>query len=174
MTDILIAPKLPVICKDRTTRHSALSAMAEEYRVVCACKAVSITATGPAVSQCLCHCTDCAEVYQMTPAGFVLFPADQLCINTGKEKLKAFSQKTPSLKRYFCEDCGFKTHHTRDGIPLVGTLSNNLPGFDFQPQVHLYCKSAPADRLQAYAGDGSTKFVDMPKEFGGSGEQMTC
>lgn len=72
------------------------------------------------------------------------------------------------------QDCGFKTHHTRDGIPLVGTLSNNLPGFDFQPQVHLYCKSAPADRLQAYAGDGSTKFVDMPKEFGGSGEQMTC
>lgn len=62
--------------------------------------------------------------------------------------------------------------HEPDGIGFRGMVATSIDGFTFQPSNHVFCDDAASAALQRFSGDGLPKFRGLPKEFGGSGEQV--
>lgn len=89
----------------------------------CACGRVRLHVTGTPVRVGLCHCLDCRKAHAAAFSTFVIFPANNVEIQSGGDStLGRFDRGDYS--RYFCRDCG----------------------------VHVYAQSAGSSEIELFLG----------------------
>jgi len=131
----------------------------------CFCGGVRIEATGAPFAMGYCHCADCRAWSAAPVNGFSLWSPDAVKVVAGEELLASY-QKTERSHRKFCTRCGghVLTDHPDGGFTDV--YAAVLPSLTFRPAMHVNYESA----VIAIA-DELPKYLDFPKEFGGSGKQ---
>ena len=79
------------------------------------------------------------------------------------------TDKNPALARSTCATCGGKVAGLLKEVGVTVIFPSVLEGSDFQfaPQMHKYYCHRAMD-----IADGLPKYVDGPKQLGGSGETM--
>ena len=49
--------------------------------------------------------------------------------------------------------------------------ATSIQGLSFEPAFHGFCEDADKDSVLRFKDDGLTKFLDQPKDSGGSGKE---
>ncbi|KAK9817298.1 hypothetical protein WJX72_012339 [[Myrmecia] bisecta] len=159
-----------------------------EHSGRCACGGVQIGFTADPTFQLYCHCRSC-QLHSATRVwetiGWVVAPPqsweelkfDGIEVAEGRNLLRNHqtSGTGHTCNRYFCGTCGTRMLITVPGDNIVGLPAVLFPSFDFAPQLHMFCGAAAGDKmkmLMPFADDGLPKFVDSPKDFGGTGEVL--
>jgi hypothetical protein len=133
----------------------------------CFCGAVEVETTGEPFSMGYCHCSDC-RAWAATPVnGFTLWKLAAVKVKRGEEFLATY-RKTARSHRQYCTKCGghvMTAHPSEDFIDVYAAI---LPTLTFKPQMHVHYGETVL-RIK----DGLPKFKHLPKEFGGSGEEVS-
>ena len=87
-------------------------------------------------------------------------------VTSGEKDIGTYN-KTPRSARKFCKKCGGHIFTDHPHWDLVDVYAAMIPDFAFKPSVHVHYKETVLPMK-----DGVVKFKDIPKEMGGSGEQM--
>lgn len=134
----------------------------------CICGAVNWKVDGNPVAQFYCHCESCRKANSSPVVEIALFTTDNISIN-GETSIFSVSKQPHSAVRHSCSVCGSRvlnipggknSSHLRGIFPALC----NSTGW-FQPSLHLFY---PERRIDIE--DSLPKFIDVPKDFGGSGE----
>ena len=132
----------------------------------CFCGAVRIEADGAPADMGYCHCASCRSYAGAPVSAFTLWPAEQVRVTQGADKLAAFN-KTGFSNRRYCTGCGGHVLVEHPTLNMVDVHASTLPGLQFAPTVHLnYAEKVMPIR------DGLPKLKDFPAEIGGSGETV--
>lgn len=75
---------------------------------------------------------------------------------------------TAEADRHFCKTCGTRVYGFIPKFQLYATCVANVPSVAFQPTQHAFCK----DAAWQLPNDGLPKYIDIPAEYGGSGQLM--
>ena len=136
------------------------------YQGKCFCGAVEMAFTGEPVLMAYCHCDSCRLWAASPVSAFTLWKPDTLEVTSGNENIGTYS-KTPESHRKWCTQCGghIFTEHPEMGLTDVPAAVIN--GFTFKPAIHVNYQETVLPLK-----DGLPKFRDIPKEAGGSGEEM--
>jgi hypothetical protein len=137
------------------------------YSGGCFCGAVRFTVSGEPVAMGYCHCDSCRHWSAGPVNAFSLWKPDAVRITQGAEHIGTYN-KTPNSYRKWCKLCGGHIFSEHPGMGLTDVYASVLPELHFEPGVHVHYqeKFLPIK-------DGVTKFKDFPKEFGGSGLNMS-
>ena len=135
-----------------------------EYQGQCFCGAVELRVTGNPVGAGFCHCSSCRSWAAAPVNAFTLWPPSAVRVTRGAEHVGSFS-KNPSSVRKWCKACGGHLLTEHPGMGLIDVYAAVLPGFRFEPGVHVNYAEAVLP-----LHDGLPKLRDFPKELGGSGE----
>ena len=113
-----------------------------------------------------CHCDSCRHWAASPINAFTLWAPDAVQITSGKESIGTYS-KTPQSVRKWCIQCGghILTEHPEMGLTDVPAAV--IEDFSFKPVAHVNYQEAVLP-----VKDGLTKFKDIPKAAGGSGEEI--
>jgi len=132
----------------------------------CFCGAVKFELKGTPNVMGYCHCTDCAHWAGAPINAFSLWPPQSLEVRQGAELIGTYA-KTPGSQRKFCTKCGGHLFTDHPAMGLVDVYLNTVPSFKHQGALHVFYGEKTLS-----VRDGLPKYRDMPKEFGGSGEQL--
>jgi len=132
----------------------------------CFCGAVELEVTGEPAAQGYCHCESCRSMAGAPVRGFTLWPQDNVRVTRGEDQLKGYS-KTDFSDRRHCATCGGQVLIYHPSIGMTDVHSEALPGFGFQPAVHVNYQERTLP-----VRDGLPKLKDFPAELGGSGETV--
>jgi hypothetical protein len=137
------------------------------YRGECFCGAVQVEASGKPEGMGYCHCRSCRSWSGGPVNAFSLWKPEAVKITSGAENVATF-QKTEISQRQYCKKCGGHLMTNHPTLGLVDVFAATLPTLNFSPGIHVnYAETVLPMK------DGLPKMKDFPKEFGGSGEQMT-
>lgn len=138
----------------------------DQYKGQCFCGAVKFTVSGQPEGMGYCHCASCRSWSASPVNGFTLWQPDAMKITEGGDNIGEF-RKTEQSHRKFCIKCGghLMTDHPEMG--LVDVYSAMLPGLEFKPGLHVHY----GEKVLSIP-DGLAKFVDLPAELGGSGQEL--
>jgi hypothetical protein len=132
----------------------------------CFCGAVQVELTGEPAVQAYCHCGSCRGWLGAPIHAAALWPASEVRVVKGKEKLGLF-KKTEASHRQFCTSCGSPVLIEHPAIGMVDIPAGTVVGLAYQPSWHVHY----GEKVLA-VHDGLPKFKDFPKEFGGSGDVL--
>jgi len=130
----------------------------------CFCGAVRIEAAGAPFAMGYCHCKDCRAWSAAPLNAFSLWSRDAVKVVAGADQLASF-QKTEASHRKFCTKCGGHVFTDHPGGGFTDVFAATIPSLDFQPALHVHCESAVIELR-----DELPRYLDLPKEFGGSGK----
>jgi len=146
---------------------------AEKYQARCFCGDVQFTLSGQPEAMAYCHCNSCRKWSAGPVSAFTLWKQESLQITKGLDNISGFD-KNPETnntevvsQRKWCKSCGghlFTEHPTMGLIDVPAAVISN---FDFKPGFHVHYQETVH-----HMKDGLPKFKDLPKEAGGSGEEM--
>ncbi len=140
--------------------------MMKTYSGNCACGAVAFEVTGEAIAEGYCHCRICAGWSGAPVSPLVVLPTGSIRITRGAEHIATFN-KTPSANRKFCTKCGGHVMCEIPGDDIEEFYPDTVPDYPFTTAFHIFYASKTLPMH-----DGLPKFLDMPAEFGGSGETL--
>ena len=142
--------------------------MAEEntYRGSCFCGAVELRVTGAPAAMGYCHCESCRTWSAGPINGFTLWRPSAIEVVKGKPQIDKYN-KTPRSARHWCKSCGGHLYTEHPHWELTDVYAATIPEFPFQPGVHVNYQETVL-RVR----DGLPKLKDLPKEMGGSGEEI--
>jgi len=135
---------------------------------------VKFTCKGAPVFSGICHCTMCAKFNGGDRAFSACYK--ELTITSGKDYLNKYSNTTRA-ERFWCTKCGGRlwtyTNTTKSYfVPctIFGKDDKFVLPESFKPSSHIFCDSSiiGVDPKE----DSTVKYVDMPKEYGGSGKTL--
>ncbi|CAD7703592.1 unnamed protein product [Ostreobium quekettii] len=136
----------------------------------CPCGAVEVRISGVLpLMQGYCHCTICQDYHSAPMCAVVAFPwagPDDRNVDfvKGRDGMKTYN-RTAAIDRCFCGSCGSPVVNFNTAAGFASFFPRILHGWKFEGQSHLYYGDRAVD-----VRDGLVKYVDLPKEWGGSGE----
>jgi hypothetical protein len=132
----------------------------------CFCGEVSFTVAGKPALMCYCHCESCRQWSAAPVTGVALWKPEAVKLTAGAEKLGTFN-RTSRAYRQWCRVCGGHLFTDNPGLGLLDVFPAVISQFAFEPVLHVNYGEALIS-----IKDGLPKFMDLPKEFGGSGEML--
>jgi len=97
---------------------------------------------------------------------FTLWKPEVVQITNGADNIGTYN-KTPQSNRKWCKTCGGHIFTEHPTIGLTDVYAAVIPDFPFEPGVHVHYQ-----QTVLHIKDGVTKLRDVPKEMGGSGEEL--
>jgi len=111
-----------------------------------------------------CHCNSCRSWSAGPVYAFTLWRPDAVRITKGADQIGTFGL-TPGSRRKRCRNCGGHLLTEHSGMGLTDVYAAVIPSLPFKPVLHvLYPEVVPPTK------DGLSRFRDLQKETGGSGE----
>jgi len=147
--------------------------MNTKYQSSCFCGAVKLQLTGSPEAMAYCHCDSCRHWAAGPVSAFTLWKPDAVEVTQGQDCIDAFDKNSSQnngavlSNRKWCKSCGghiFTDHPTMGLIDVPAVVIEN---FSFAPSFHVHYQETVLP-----IKDGLPKFRDLPKEAGGSGEQL--
>lgn len=132
----------------------------------CFCGAIGVKATGSPFAMGYCHCDDCRAWSAAPVNAFTLWSRSSVTITRGAENLATY-KKTERSHRKYCNVCGGHVLTDHPGDDFVDVYAAILPTLEFAPALHVHCRDSVVS-----IEDDLPKYVDLPSEFGGSGEMV--
>jgi len=143
------------------------------YQCSCFCGAVKFNLTGSPEAQAYCHCDDCRHWAAGPVNAFTLWNPDAVEVTSGSDKIEGFDKNSAQnngevlSNRKWCKVCGGHVFIQHPGMGLIDVPAVLIEGLDFKPGFHVHYQQTVLPMK-----DGLPKFKDLPKEAGGSGEQV--
>ena len=137
------------------------------YSGSCFCGAVELTIRGEPIEMGYCHCDSCRHWSASPVNTYTLWQSEQVEVTRGADNIGTYN-KTPISYRKWCKTCG---GHLMSEIPTMGLtdiFAAVIPELPFTPSAHVHYQETVL-RIK----DGLPKFRDLPKEAGGTGEELT-
>lgn len=144
-----------------------------KYTGHCFCGEVEFTLSGDPEVMAYCHCDSCRQWSSSPVSGFTLWNPDNMQIIKGKENIEGFTgnplsgDKEVVSNRMWCNKCGGHLYTDHPKMGLVDVPSAVIVDFRFTPAFHVNYQESVH-----HMKDGLPKFKDLPKEAGGTGEQL--
>jgi len=144
-----------------------------EYKASCFCGDVEFTLNGEPELMAYCHCDSCRRWSAGPLSAFSLWKPENIHFTKGQDKIASYNGNPGSDHegvvsiRQWCTSCGghvFTDHPTMGLFDVPAAIIKNL---SFKPGFHVHYQES----VQPLA-DGLPKFKDLPKEAGGSGEEL--
>jgi len=138
----------------------------ESYNGSCFCGAVQFTVTGEPAAMGYCHCDSCRHWSAGPVNAFTLWNPEAVVIKQGADSIKTYSKSPRSLRKW-CGKCGGHIFTEHPEWNLTDVYASVIQEFPFKPAVHVHYQETVL-----HIHDGFTKFRDLPKEMGGSGDSL--
>lgn len=136
------------------------------YKGSCFCGAVRFTVTGEPAAMGYCHCGDC-RLWSAGPVNaLTLWNPEAVKVTQGEDKIRTYNKSTRSFRKW-CATCGGHLFTDHPEWNLIDVYAATIPSFPFKPGVHVNYQETVL-RMK----DGLPKLKDLPKEMGGSGEEI--
>ena len=136
------------------------------YPASCFCGAVQFTVTGEPVGMGYCHCESCRHWSAGPVNAFTLWKPEAVQVTQGADNIGTYN-KTPKSFRKWCKSCGGHIFTEHPGMGLTDVFAGVIPDVPFKAGVHVHYQETVL-RIR----DGVQKLKDVPKEMGGSGEEL--
>ncbi|MCK4703975.1 MAG: GFA family protein [Gammaproteobacteria bacterium] len=146
---------------------------ATDYNGSCFCGDVQFSLSGKPEAMAYCHCDSCRHWSAGPVSAFTLWKPDSVQVTKGSDNIATFNKNpgtndnTIVSKRKWCKSCGGHLFTEHPTMGLVDVPAVVIANFDFEPGFHVHYQET-VHAMQ----DGLPKFKDLPKEAGGSGEQL--
>lgn len=127
----------------------------------CPCGSVTLAIEGEPLFQLYCHCDDCQHAHSAAYVPRAIVLNDQVSVVAGETRSWFHNVRTMNI----CRSCGSHLYSERKGSNYRGVNAALFPEGTFAPGAHIHCKFAVAP-----IRDGLPHYLDLPAEFGGSGE----
>ena len=137
------------------------------YNGSCFCGAVQFMVTGGPVLMGYCHCESCRHWSAGPVNAFTLWSPDAVKVTKGEDNIGTYN-KTPNSFRKWCKSCGGHVFTEHPTFGFTDVYAATIPDLPFKPAIHVFYEESAL-----HIKDGLPKFRDLPKEAGGSGEQMS-
>lgn len=144
-----------------------------QYEGSCFCGDVKFTVSGEPEAMAYCHCDSCRNWSAGPVSAFTLWKPATVEITQGLDNIAGFDKNPLSEEdavvsnRAWCKTCGghlYTDHPTMGLIDVPAVIIKNL---NFKPGFHVHYQESVHQMK-----DGLPKFKDLPKEAGGSGEEL--
>ena len=130
----------------------------------CACGSVTFEVNGEPIAQVYCHCRSCQLAHSAPVVAAALFPANSVTYEGDVQKVTVTDRKD-APRRVTCAKCGTRVVN-EPPFPVRAILPALCETSDwFKPQMHIQWQDHTLDMR-----DDLPKFLDVPKEFGGTGQ----
>jgi hypothetical protein len=143
------------------------------YKASCFCGAVRLRLNGAPEAMAYCHCDSCRRWSAGPVNAFTLWNPDAVQITGGSDNVASYD-KNPLTgnenivsKRQWCKTCGGHIFTEHPTMGLVDVPAVVIENFVFEPGFHVHYQETVHQ-----VSDGLPKFRDLPREAGGSGEQL--
>ena len=134
------------------------------YEGKCLCGGVVVRVSGSPLTEGYCHCESCRQWHAAPINAWALWKSDRMEIVSGESLLSGFDSGTSF--RFRCSRCGSGLFNRKArGVTVVYADVLRNSGYSHEPRCHIHC-----DESVMTVEDGLPRYVDMPKEWGGSGE----
>ncbi|MDZ7839617.1 MAG: GFA family protein [Gammaproteobacteria bacterium] len=112
-----------------------------------------------------CHCHYCRKWHSAPVNAWALWPNDKVRMQGQVTEFRDLTQGV----RISCAQCGAGVANRKPEANMIVVYPMTLveSGLKFEPTSHIYYSKRVLD-----LSDGLPKYVDMPVEWGGSGETM--
>jgi hypothetical protein len=129
----------------------------------CACGKVTFEVNGEPLVQLYCHCRSCQLAHAAPVVAAAIFPAGSVTYQGDVRKVTVTGREDAS-RRVLCASCGTKV--INEPLPPVRAVFPVLceTADWFKPQMHVQWDDHTLDMR-----DELPKFLDYPKELGGTG-----
>lgn len=145
----------------------------KDYKGSCFCGAVEFRLSGEPEAMAYCHCDSCRHWSAGPVSAFTLWKPDAMQITRGMDKIATYD-KNPLTdnqdivsKRQWCKSCGGHICTEHPTMGLIDVPAVVIGEFVFEPGFHVHYQETVH-----HIKDGLPKFRDLPKEAGGSGEEL--
>ena len=146
-----------------------------DYKGGCFCGAVKFTLNGDPEAMAYCHCDSCRHWSAGPVSAFTLWKPDALKVIQGEDKIAVFdknpgsNKQTVVSKRKWCKTCGGHIYTEHPTMGLIDVPAVVIEDFAFKPGFHVHYQETVLPMT-----DTLPKFKDLPKEAGGSGEEIAA
>ncbi len=130
----------------------------------CGCGAVTFEVDGEPRWQGYCHCRSCQIAHAAPVVAGAIFPKEAVQL-TGSTAVVKVTDEKRATQRLTCQVCGTKVLNAPHPNVYLVIPALCEDGSWFEPQSHLYWSARAID-----IADDLPKYLDFPKEFGGSGK----
>jgi hypothetical protein len=138
----------------------------QTYTGSCFCGAVQIEVTGEPVDMGYCHCNSCRHWSAGPVNAFTLWKPEAVQVTQGADNIGTYN-KTPQSYRKWCKICGGHIFTEHPTMGLTDVYAAVIPDLPFKPGVHVHYQETTL-----HMSDGLPKLKDLPKEMGGSGDEV--
>ena len=138
----------------------------QHYQGRCFCGAVEFSVTGEPAAMGYCHCASCRHWAAAPVNAFTLWKPESVEVTKGTDQIGTYA-KTELSSRSWCKRCGGHLFTKHPPWNVVDVYAASIAEFPFKPGVHVHYQ----ERVLPVR-DGLPKMKDLPKEMGGSGEQL--
>jgi len=132
----------------------------------CACGAVQIEISGEPAAMAYCHCDSCRSWLGAPIHAASLWPTPNVRVVKGEERLAQY-KRTEASHRQFCTSCGAPVLIRHPELGLTDVPAGAIEGLEYKPTLHVHY----GEKVLSVR-DGLPKLKDLPKEFGGSGDEL--
>ena len=146
----------------------------KSYQASCFCGDVQFTLMGEPEAMAYCHCESCRRWSAGPLSAFTLWKPENIKFKSGKDKIDDFNGNPGSdheaivSKRKWCKTCGGHVYTEHPEMGVTDVPAAVITGFNFTPGFHVHYQESVHPVI-----DGLPKFRDLPKEAGGSGQQLS-
>lgn len=146
----------------------------KNYQGSCFCGDVQFTLTGEPEAMAYCHCNSCRHWSAGPISAFTLWKPHTLQIIKGLKHIAVFDKnpgtnnETVVSNRKWCKTCGGHLFTEHPTMGLIDVPAAVIADFTFKPGFHVHYQESVH-----FMTDGLPKFKDLPKEAGGSGDELS-
>ena len=140
----------------------------KKFEGQCLCGAITWKINSEPISQIYCHCDSCQKSHSALMVAVALFQANDVVL-TGETTSFSVSKRQNSAIRHSCPSCGTRVANTPAGerndqlLAMFPSLCSSTKWF--LPSMHIFYEDRSID-----VSDDLPKYLDLPVEFGGSGQ----
>ena len=145
----------------------------KNHKGSCFCGAVEFRLSGVPEAMAYCHCDSCRHWSAGPVSAFTLWKPDNMEITQGMDKIASYN-KNPLTDnedivsiRQWCKSCGGHICTEHPTMGLIDVPAAVIREFAFEPGFHVHYQETVH-----HMKDSLPKFRDLPKEAGGSGEEL--
>jgi hypothetical protein len=144
------------------------------YEGSCFCGDVRFTLSGEPEAMAYCHCNSCRRWSAGPVSAFTLWKPETIQITRGSDNIAAFDKnpgtndETVLSDRKWCKTCGGHIYTEHPIMGLIDIPAVVISNFAFKPGFHVHYQESVHPMK-----DGLPKFKDLPKEAGGSGDEIS-